>query len=558
MVILFPENSHHLCIKAIHLTNNIMKTKITLILLSLLISGMMMGQNTTKSMKNDQIPQEGRGSSKVAHLGRSIDQMIYEFMEKEGIPGLTLAIVQAPYIPRVVGYGTSDLEQNRLASSKTVWPAGPISQGFAAIAIMQLYENGKLDLQDKAGKYLKDLPAAWREITIFQLMQHATGIADYRQQAGYDASRAYTPSGLIATVADQPLAFAPGTDVAQSATNFLLLAEIVEKVSRMSYADFVNKYQIEKVGLRHTVFSEDLGRLKQEDVTQTNTLHELFKKDPAYIDPTENATGYKEVEGKLIRQPQIHSSALKGFADLWASSEDISTWDIALAGSVLIHKPENRDLVYKPTKLDNGKIVPAMAGWQFPRHKGFMDIKGSVPGFSSYLSRFTDASELVCVTFQANKEGVDFTNLAREVAAAFDNRLGAAANDNDLFTYESVYPVDETIARLENQLKALNIPVFAKFDHGRNAQEVNLPLRPTQVIVFGAPAVGTHLMQVNQSIAIELPLRIAVWEDENHSVWVAFPQMAPLAEKYNLSDSPIPGKMQTLLQNLVIHAASVY
>lgn len=535
-----------------------MKTKITLILLSLLIPGMMMGQNTTKSMKNDQIPQEGRGSSKVAHLGRSIDQMIYEFMEQEGIPGLTLAIVQAPYIPRVVGYGTSDLEQNRLASGKTVWPAGPISQGFAAIAIMQLYENGKLDLQDKAGKYLKQIPAAWKEISIFQLMQHATGIADYRQQAGYDASRAYTPSDLIATVADQPLAFTPGTDVAQSATNFLLLAEIVEKVSGMSYRNFINKYQIEKVGLRHTVFSEDLGKLKQEDVTKTNQLHELFKKDPAYIDPTENATGYKNVEGKLIRQPQIQSSALKGFADLWASSEDISTWDIALAGSVLIHKAENRDLVYKPTKLDNGKIVPAMAGWQFPRHKGFMDIKGSVPGFSSYLSRFTDASELVCVTFQANKEGVDFTNLAREVAAAFDNRLGAAANDNDLFTYESVYPVDETIARIENQLKALNIPVFAKFDHGRNAQEVNLDLRPTQVIVFGAPAVGTHLMQTNQSIAIELPLRIAVWEDENHSVWVAFPQMAPLAEKYNLTDSPIPGKMQTLLQNLVLHAASVY
>ena len=65
-------------------------------------------------------------------------------------------------------------------------------------------------------------------------------------------------------------------------------------------------------------------------------------------------------------------------------------------------------------------------------------------------------------------------------------------------------------------------------------------------------------MEVNQSIAIELPLRIAVWEDENHSVWAAFPQMEPLAEKYNLSGNPILNKMQTLLQNLVIHASSVY
>ena len=103
-------------------------------------------------MEKNQIPQEGRGSSKVARQGRSIDQMVYEFMEKKGIPGLTLAIVQAPYISRIVGYGVSDIEQRRLASSKTIWPAGPISQGFAAVAALQLYEKSKLDLKNKSGK----------------------------------------------------------------------------------------------------------------------------------------------------------------------------------------------------------------------------------------------------------------------------------------------------------------------------------------------------------------------------------------------------------------------
>ncbi len=125
----------------------------------------------------------------------------------------------------------------------------------------------------------------------------------------------------------------------------------------------------------------------------------------------------------------------------------------------------------------------------------------------------------------------------------------------NLFTHRSHYSVEETLSRIESQLKALNIPVFAKFDHQKNARAVNMTLRPTQVIVFGAPAVGTKLMEINPAIAIELPLRIAVWEDENNRVWAAFPQMRPLAEKYNLQDHPIIEKMQKLLEELVTQAS---
>ena len=80
----------------------------------------------------------GRGNVHVAYQGKAIDQMIYEFMEEQGVPGMTLAIVQAPYIPRVVGYGVTDFEKGKLAAAKTLWPVGPISQGYAAVAVMQL------------------------------------------------------------------------------------------------------------------------------------------------------------------------------------------------------------------------------------------------------------------------------------------------------------------------------------------------------------------------------------------------------------------------------------
>ncbi len=114
-----------------------------LILVALLTSATISAQNGGTIMKKyeNQLPQAGRGNVHVAYQGKAIDQMIYDFMEEQGIPGMTLAIVQAPYIPRVAGYGVTDLEKGNLAAAKTLWPIGPISQGYAAVAVMQLYEK---------------------------------------------------------------------------------------------------------------------------------------------------------------------------------------------------------------------------------------------------------------------------------------------------------------------------------------------------------------------------------------------------------------------------------
>lgn len=535
--------------------------KNVLIIIELLISGTILAQNGGTFMKKyeNQLPQAGRGNVHVAYQGKAIDQMIYDFMEEQGIPGMTLAIVQAPYIPRVAGYGVTDFEKGNLAAAKTLWPIGPISQGFTAVAVMQLYEKGKLDLSDPVRKYLKDIPESWGNISILQLLQHSSGIADYQLQSGFSISESYTPVQLIKSVEALPLLFQPGTDVKQSATNFLLLTSIIERVSKMPYHEFVKKNQIDYLGLKQTFFGEDLANVKQEDVTKTANVHQTFKKDKDYINPAETTTGYIEKGGKLVVAAVIHPNSLKGFSDVWASAENVSHWDIALAGGVLITKPENRAIIYQPTTLSNGKKVPAIAGWRFYNHKGLMDIKGNVSGHSAFLSRFTDASELVCVTLLANKENVDLTNLGRRIAAAFDNdKLGTGTNDNLLYTYESQFSVDETMARVEQTLKTMAIPVFAKFDHGKNAKEVGLELRPNQVIVFGSPKVGTKLMQENPSISIELPLKISVWEDENGSVWVTFPLMKPMAANYGLENEPVIGKMQTLLENIVIKSASVY
>lgn len=115
--------------------------------------------------------------------------------------------------------------------------------------------------------------------------------------------------------------------------------------------------------------------------------------------------------------------------------------------------------------------------------------------------------------------------------------------------------VKATVESLEADLKKRGIPVFAKFDHAMNAQKVGLNLRPTTVVVFGAPKVGTGLMQLNQSVSLELPLRISIWEDAAGHTWLAYPNLTTQMAAYDLQNNPIIGKMSTLLADLVHKAA---
>ena len=165
---------------------------------------------------------------------------------------------------------------------------------------MQLYEDGRLDLSDTVGKWIQEVPEAWKEIEILQLLRHASGLPDYRFQQDFNPYRAWAFGELIDLVQALPLHFKPGTEVMQSATNFLLLTEIVERAGEQSYHDFVTKRQIQYLGLRHTGFAEDLGRFMHEDVSLTENVHQLFKKDRLYIDPTEPAS-YQNSQSLLLR-----------------------------------------------------------------------------------------------------------------------------------------------------------------------------------------------------------------------------------------------------------------
>lgn len=366
-----------------------------------------------------------RGNPHVQLEGKTIDDMIAAYMKEHDVSGLTLAIVQAPYITRVAGYGVVDREVKLLAASNTMFPLPPrFGEAYTAVAVMQLVEGGKLGLDDPIGKHLPQLPEPWKGLPVRALILHSSGLPDFTAPPDYDSNSNTPADKLIASVAGQPLAFPTGTQVRPSATNHLVLQMLVEKLSGGSYQAFVRANQFERLGLKYTYFSTELGKFPREHLKK-DEKHSKFLVEAPQINPIEVAVGYRGAGSTLTAVPPLNPDglALPRGAVIYTSSHDISVWDVGLAGGILIKDPNLRAVIYTPQKLADGKEVPTSGPWAFPGRKGLMIAAGTEYGCSAFLSRYTAAEDLLCVTLQANKEGLDFTELATKIAGSFDARL---------------------------------------------------------------------------------------------------------------------------------------
>ncbi len=208
----------------------------------------------------------------------------------------------------------------------------------------------------------------------------------------------------------------------------------------------------------------------------------------------------------------------------------------------------------------DGKTIPGNVGWLFPGHKGLMHIKGSIPGYSAFLSRFTAPNELVCVTLLANKGNLsDLDILARKIAAAFDPKIGIPPGSASWSeTIQSPYSVSKTIERVKNIVESMGGTCFAHIDHGAEAEKAKQTLSDTEVIIIGNPEKGTVLMQENPTFALDLPLRIMATQDSSGQVWLSFTDPVKMSKEYQLNVQKVPALKQilTALQKVCEKAVS--
>jgi uncharacterized protein (DUF302 family) len=115
-----------------------------------------------------------------------------------------------------------------------------------------------------------------------------------------------------------------------------------------------------------------------------------------------------------------------------------------------------------------------------------------------------------------------------------------AMSVDGLITLRSSFGPQETMKRLETEVSAKGMTVFAHVDHAAGATAAGLPLRPTDLLIFGAAKGGTPLMQSVQTIGIDLPLKALVWQDEDGTTFVSYNDPAHLAQRHGLGDSIRP------------------
>ena len=120
-------------------------------------------------------------------------------------------------------------------------------------------------------------------------------------------------------------------------------------------------------------------------------------------------------------------------------------------------------------------------------------------------------------------------------------------NIKSLINLESHHGTDETVERLKAILDSKGVTLFALVDHSGEAEKVGMKMPPTKLLIFGSPKAGTPLMLAAPSIAIDLPLKILVWEDTSGKVWVSWNSPEYLRDRHNIPEE--------LLKNIAVVGA---
>jgi CubicO group peptidase (beta-lactamase class C family) len=322
-----------------------------------------------------------------------IDRVIEQQMDANKIPGVSLAVLRNGKIVLLKSYGLANVEHQVPVKPETIFQSGSMGKQFTAAAVMLLVQENKLSLDDRISKYFPDAPESWKDITVWNLLTHTSGLGDY--PADIDLRRDYTEDEYFASFKKAPLDFAPGSSWNYSNVGYVTLGILIRKVTGKYYGDF----------LKERIF-EPLGMTTARIISEADIV-------------PNRAAGYRLVEGALKNQEWV-SPSTNSTADgsLYLSILDLAKWDAALyTDKLLTHA--SREKIWTAARLSDGTTKDYGFGWHLADLHGRRAVfhGGAWQGFKTFIVRFLEAK--LTIIFLANSwETRDF-KLARRLAASF-------------------------------------------------------------------------------------------------------------------------------------------
>jgi CubicO group peptidase (beta-lactamase class C family) len=274
-------------------------------------------------------------ASSVAQ-GDEIDDYIKQKMSDRKIPGLQLAIVRNNQIVKTANYGVANIQDSVAVTDDTVFTINSMTKAFTGVAIVQLVEQGKLELDVDISNYLTELPEAWRGLTIKQLMSHTSGLPTI---LGNWANLIDGPDFDTAweLVQKKPMEFTSDSKFKYNQTGYVLLGKIIDKVSGMPFVDFITQNQLNTVGIKKTA---DAGFAHFETVI-----------------PNQSRAYTYIYTGKLTNISASFSPPLRTAAGMTSSARELALWAIALQTGTLFDKKDSLKKLWQPHLLINGETA---------------------------------------------------------------------------------------------------------------------------------------------------------------------------------------------------------
>ena len=280
-------------------------------------------------------------------------------------------------------YGLADMEWNIANSVQTKFRIGSITKQFTAACILQLFEQGKINLDDKLSKFIPGFPKG-DSVSIHMLLNHTSGIASYTDQPDFIklAVQSFTKDSIISYFKNKPYTFSPGTKFQYNNSGYFLLGYILEKVSGQSYSNYLRQHIFDKLNMNNT------GVDKLDSVLPLR------------------ARGYSRMGKRTVNADFITMDWPFSAGVLYSTIDDLYKWDRALYGTSILSEASKQKM-FTPGKSNYGYGIFIDS---FENHYRTWH-NGGIPGFTSNISRFTNDD--VCIILLSNNgSNVDFISIA--------------------------------------------------------------------------------------------------------------------------------------------------
>lgn len=302
------------------------------------------------------------------------------------------------------GYGMAVKEWTVKNTASTRFRIASLSKTFTAVLVMQLVEDGKINLDASLESYLPSYPAAYaKQVTIKHLLTHRTGISRYFKIKGWRQGKALTPIAheeFTALIASMPLEFTPGTKRHYSNANYYLLGTIIEKITGKSYEEILEEKILTPLGMTNT------------DVYRAG--HIVPKLANAYKHVKGQYSFCPPVTGQYCKATPLNLSVHRGSSSLHSTIDDLIKWDHAMAQGTLLSRKSKEILLN--LKMPTAWTVATVQLSQDNFSRVIL-ASGSLEGYASLLIRFPDKNLTIILLNNSGMTDENLVNISLQIAA---------------------------------------------------------------------------------------------------------------------------------------------